>query len=148
MTTISTAHAALLTTIAATLTSARRLANPYVLAENPGGLLENGYGVAIGPAGAGRASLTCEQSFERAIAVVLTRTAAGTENNADALATVEKALVEDQVALIQALAEETATFPATYVSDGGVEFVQTQDRTGRYYALVTEFALKYSESLS
>lgn len=124
-----------------------RLPNPYKPEENPEQFLRQGWGLAVGPATNTDRLVNCKYSLARTFTVVLSRKYDALENDASAKADTELALLEDLHEVIKKLSTDVSVNgedqSATYVTDGGVEYVQ-QD-SDRFLMVRAEISLEYFE---
>jgi hypothetical protein len=149
MSKISSIHDAMITRLAAVLSSHRRLANPYQLPRNITLNLNQGYGVAMGGA-TGTRRLGSYLQLAREFRVSITREVFALDEAADAHAIYHKDLLEDQLLVIKdfeinSTLNDTAIMVA-YQSDSGVSFVDTDK--GSIASLETTFLVTYQEDLN
>lgn len=149
MSKISTAYDAIVTQIGTTLSTHKRLSNPYSVERNPEPILSKGYGVRIG-SGSNPKLIMNKISITRDFTVVLTRQFYATQNDAASKAEVEKDLMEDQVSLIQAFRADTTLSGVVadieYVGDAGIGSVFPEK--GHFLVLETTFQATYLEALT
>lgn len=143
---ISSAHEAIVTRLAATLSGYTRIANPYVIEANPELLLKKGYGVRIGPAvntNLQFADLTLGREFT----VVLSRKVDAHEHDGAAKGSAEKSLMEDLLLVTKDLVThgslngDSVVTATNYQGDSGVSFAGE----GIIYT-EAEFRVDYFES--
>lgn len=150
MSKVSDIYNALNTLVSTTLTSYKKLPNPYVASENANVILNKGYGIAIGAGTNTERLLGCKLSIARDFGVVLTKQIAKTDHDVAGRATQEKAIFEDQYLIIKALEENPSlsgtAAKAYFVGDGGLEVLDLE--TGRYFVLATQFNVEYLETLT
>lgn len=142
---------ALVTVVAATVSGAHRLPNPYDLEHQPARLLENGYAIVMGPTRKLQNNVASQFLIVRDVGIVLTRLIATTQANATHRASIEKTLFEDQLAVIKAINANVTlggiVADVSWQSDAGLEFLETQDAAGRYFVLSSAFAVTYLETV-
>jgi len=138
----------ILNLVAATFSSAKRIWNPYELELTPSPILQNGYGVTIGPM-TNPNKLQCGTLMPtRLLAVTLTREVPS-ETEADNRVAIEQEMFEDQLALIKAFeANSGLVGQAKTLSDNGTEYLTIPDLAGKYFVLTTTFEIIYEESLT
>jgi hypothetical protein len=136
--------------ITAELPSYRRLPNPYAADANANVILNKGFGIAVGGGTNTERNLGCKLSISRDFGIILTKQIAKTDHDTSGRADQEKALFEDQYALIKAVEQDPdlggTAAKAYYVSDGGLEILDLE--TGRYFVLATQFNVEYFETLT
>lgn len=127
------------------------LKDPYNLDENSDLDLNQGAGMAIGPALNGNAALCSRIEIDRSMTVAITRKFFATEMNIDAKEAVEKQLLEDEVLVVSELLRDptglimNAVAKINFVGDSGIERV-----FGEKFAFLTikaEFNLRYEQDL-
>ncbi len=127
-----------------------RLPNPYKPEENPDTYLRQSWGAAFGPAENSNRVVNCKFSVARSVTIILARQFDALENDAEAKATCDKQLFEDQRTLIndfeQDIAVNGTTMYTRWETDGGIEYVKGQ--TDRFLMLRTEFRLEYLETFT
>jgi len=153
MSLISTGYDALLSRLDALFPPTdgwNRLPNPYKPEENSELFLTQGYGIAMGPGNNTNRQVNCKFSVVRQMTVVLTRKYEALENDADAKASTEKQLFEDQYILINDLEQDISingqTMYTRFVADGGIEYVRSD--TDRFLILRTQYDLEYLETFT
>lgn len=152
MTAISSAYDAIVALCASTLgATATRIPNPYELERTSSLLLIKGFGVFVGPGTNPRTEQSCRIRLNRDFGIVLTRQITATEHDIGTIAPIEKAMFEDQLALIKAFDQNTlngSVSDVTFTGDGGLELLSTLDASGRFYVLSSVFACTYLQALT
>lgn len=125
MSKISDIFDALVIDIAAELPNHNQLTNPYAIEENTSLSLNQGWGLAVGPAVNTFRQLSCKLSVNRSMIITVTRKFFANELNIAGKDNVVKLLLEDQFLLIKMVENETGTFSALvakgdYSSDSGI----------------------------
>lgn len=150
MSNISTVYDAMITRIAAKLTTHLRLPNPYKPNENSELFLKQGYGVALGPALNTNRLVACKLSIERQFFVSISRKYFALESSATNKASTEKQLLEDQLLLIQDFESDPtlngSAFKTVYVSDNGIEYVFGEK--DQFLIINSVFSIEYLEALN
>jgi hypothetical protein len=149
-TNITTAYNAMITRLAAVLTSHKRLTNPYNLSDNTHQFLTIGYGLAIGPAENTRRILGCLITQRRELQVVITRKYFATQFDVSGKSTTEKQILEDLFLVVKDFEKSTnlndTNLTTQYVSDSGIEFVDGDG--GPFLAIRATFSLDYQEDIT
>lgn len=147
-TAITDVYGAFVTFVSGTLTSYKKVANPYKLEDNPSGILKKGYGVKIGHGTNGGRFVGGFHSTKRVLTVVLTNEVAAVEANSTAWKDAELELMEDVQSLIKGICTSSAIATkvtnVAWVDDSGIGFVEG-DRC-RYFSVEVAFSAEYIES--
>ncbi len=148
---ISNFYDALKTFVAAQLTNAKLIVNPYALQSTSSLYLTNGFAIQVGPGTREPGDISCQMRMQREFVIILTRQITATEHDATLTGTVEKAVLEDQFTLIKQIELNNAiggVSDIAFVSDSGLELLATQDAAGRFYVLSSLFRGTYLEQLN
>lgn len=112
--------------------------------------LKDGFAVLIGPGQNTNRQLGCKITTSRTMTIVLTRQITTTASNAEASKVIMKRIMEDQMSLIAEFETETTmghiVMKALYENDGGLELLVTQDQSGRFYILSSNFSVEYEDT--
>jgi hypothetical protein len=151
MSKISDIHAALKTLITTALGSGYgQLPNPYAPPENSSLILDQGWGLAIGPGEAVRLEVGCNMHSERQFNIVLTRDIGTSEHDVTLRESAELALVENYYSLRFAMENDVTLggkcIRLEYLNDSGVEFLATERQ--RYLSINMTVSALYQESLT
>ena len=150
MSKVTTVYNALQALIEANLTSYSKIPNPYVVDDNVALLLTKGYGIGYGAGENTERQVGCFLSINRLFTVVLVNQVTVTENNLTGISSLEKALMEDAVTLLDALEQDADlqgnSIKAVYRSDSGIGFIDSE--LGKYLLLEIEVGIEYLENLT
>lgn len=120
----------------------QRLSNPYDLESNASTMLDQGWGLAIGPGSNSNRNLCSVVTTVRTMNVVLTRCADAGENDDTTRDGVVKALLEDARSVVNDFERnvrlDTSDTNCRFVSDGGVESFGGSEGS-MYYAIRLTF---------
>lgn len=152
MSQVSTAYDAIVTRLAAVLTSVAgwsKLPNAYELDRNPEIFLKQGYAIGFGNGSNTHRLLSKTVSINREFNVSITRSLDQTELEVAGAQSVEKSLLED-LKLVIADIESQASLNsgqifASYQGDNGIEFVDGE--TSEFLAIKASFVLEYFETI-
>lgn len=150
MSTISTIHDTLLSTLSSVLPPTyRQLPNPYEIEDNNELFLTQGYGVAIGAGSRTDRLINCSASWERNFNIILVNQVTTTDHDITAKQTIAKNLLEDHYAVFINLENNASlsslTINSQVDSDSGIQFVGDLNR---YYFVEISVTCEYLESLS
>lgn len=124
---IETIYDAIVDKIEGQLTSAKRLPNPYVMDENSFLMMDEGFGVAIGPSEDTNRSVGCIITCRREFIVRLVRKVTTTQNNITSRETIEKDILVDHDLLRKAFYLDTSlggeAMISTIQGDSGINFI-------------------------
>jgi len=152
LTKISTIYDGWITLIDAELSGYTRIANPYDPEQNANLILEKGYGVGFGPGSNTGRFVGKLASIERDFNIVLVNKILALDGDQDNRAAIEKSLFEDQFKLTKALEINPtlaeASIKTFYISDGGIEFLKTENTKSKYYLLESVYSSEYLEDLT
>ncbi len=149
MSNISDAYVAIKAYVQNILPTHQLLPNPYNLQQNPMIYLDQGVGIAFGPAENRESNMDCLVSLRRTVTISVTRKFNATNLNRTNKEDSEKLLLEDLYLLInevQKYPQIDAYGPVTefsYTDDGGIE--QVFDERQDYIVLRCNFDLIYYE---
>lgn len=145
---ITAVYDALVSAIETVLPNHKRLTNPYDLTYNSEYLLDQGFGVAIGPATNAELKV-CDINTTREFVVSITRKFYATDHDADAKASSEKALLEDFFLVINQVEQNTSlndNDTVGYVSDSGI--IKVFDESDNFIAVQGNFSVTYFDNYS
>lgn len=157
MSNISLVYQDLIDLTIATYPTHKELINAYIPELNDDLTMEAAWGLALAPGLNSKLYASCQLSIERDFMLTLTRKimAGGLNRSSGTISTrraAEKALLEDQYLMINN-AEKNSGLPAvtkitnfTYETDGGIEFVRTEEVN--LIMIKTIFKVKYEEVLT
>jgi hypothetical protein len=150
MSDISTAYDAMLTRLAALYPSHKRLENPYILDRNSDMLLNQGYGLAIGPAENTERFSSCQLSVRRDMIVSITRVVRANEFDIGKKDSAWKTVMEDQALLIADVEADptlgsTEVVNAKYSTDSGIQPIFGDK--DNFVSVVTVVSIEYFENL-
>lgn len=147
-TAITDVYDAFVTFVGGTLTSYKRLANAYSVADNPSPVLKRGYGVKVGPGQNSRRFVGGLHSTSRVFTIILTAEMAAVEGNVTQARAAELSILEDVQALIKGVCTNstlaTKTTNVQWSQDSGVQFI-AGDRF-KYLAIEVGFTAEYVET--
>ena len=149
MSKISTAYDYLVTKMGTVFPSHVRMSNPYDLSSNVSRIMEQAWGIAVGPATTQR-ELCPHFSTDRTFRMILSRKFIALENDPVSKSTAEKLLLEDHYALLNAF-EADITLGANiikfiYQADNGIEFVFSEKDP--YLFISSDFNMEYIETVT
>ena len=139
----------------ATLTSGAlagyaRIPNPYMPDDASDLVLTKGYGITLGAGREVGISLGYERGRERTVNVLLIRAMTALESDGEAHAVVEKAILEDMLAVEYAVERDNGlgglVLKIDYESDTGIQFAYGEK--GRFVAASIDFLITYEESIT
>ena len=136
--------------IAAHFSSARELPNPENLEENADQILNNGYGIIVGPATVLTDFDNTEYYEEREFQIVFTRVIKTTDNNVAPLVTAKKNLIEDTVTLkkdwlnADQLTVDSSVQTVKLGDSSGIEFITNKPN---FIKTTIKFIVGISESI-
>lgn len=149
MTQISTIYDAIDTLIQTQLTTYTRIPNPYDPPENASLLLRRGYGIGVADGANTERQVGCSLSIARIFQILLINQITTTDHNMSARETIEKNLMEDQYKIVKAFEQNpslsASTMKVKYISDTGLEFLETDDQ--KYFIVTTAFEAEYLETI-
>ena len=149
MTIISTFYDALKAKIQADIwTSALHIANSYQIEQASSNQLADGFAIAIGPASGSDNDLSCQERFTRDILITRTKLLVATQN--DTVEASVKSILEDHYTLRKELRLANTLGGISdigFVSDGGIELLQTADGIGNYHVMSALYSITYVENL-
>lgn len=152
MSKISTIHDAIVTLVSTNLSTYDQLPNPYRPELNNELYLQKGFGVAVGAGQRTDRLISCQLSWERIFQIVLTKQITTTAQNLSQLETISKDLLEDHFTILDALEKDTTltqtAINSRIISDAGIEFLEIEDSTGRYFVMVIDVLAEYLEDLN
>lgn len=128
------------------------LSNPYAPEQNSEHMLKQSWGLRGRSGNNSLRNLSCRVSIRRTIEIVLTRKYYAAEMNRAAKKQTEYDLWEDQFLIIKDIEKDptlnnsSAVTQFGYVSDGGIEYVFSNDKP--YLMIVSQFDLEYIEDLN
>lgn len=152
MSTISEIYDALHSMISSTLSTHKKLFDPYQLEENPEHALTQGYGLAIGGAQNNEDLLSGQISLSRDMSVILTRRLSAYQTDAAQKGVAEKQLLEDLRLIIRAtemnpslngFIANSSLVSTTFIGDEGI----SQIAETSFIQLIANFRIKYFEQL-
>ena len=140
------------TALAATLTTHNYLSDPYSPEQCSEEQLEKGYGFYFGAGVNTNLQMSCQQSVERIVTLVITRRAVALERNRVGKEDVEKLLLDDLFA-VQSRFESDANIKSnnniasfSYVEDSGIEPVFDDKKT--HLKIVANFKIVVFDNLT
>lgn len=136
----------MITKIETNLPSYARLSNVYKTENNADALLQQGFGVGIGQASRNRV-MDGSLGIERDFTFTLTQALFTTENDDQAKAAIELALMNDQLVILKAFENDFtlggAALQVAYMSDSGVQF--NSAKSDKFLELKTTVSVLYIE---
>ena len=124
--------------------------NPYALELNDSMTLEQGYSFFVGPTDNSDEMASCMLSLERSVVINLSRRVFGAHEDSCIRREAEKALLEDQFALIKQIENDPTLNPLIeviqFIGDNGVEFIFGEEAS--YIAVKSDFTFRYYENLN
>lgn len=135
-----------------TFPTSKLIPSVYFLERQSSQVLDEGYGFLMGPGQNLQNQQSCYIGWERDIGIVLTSRITALDFNDADFASVEKAIFERQMAIINKFETETnlnnsEITDCTVVGDPGLEVLETADEVGEFYVLTTIFRCRYLEHL-
>lgn len=125
--------------------------NPYEPEKNPDLLLQNGYGIGVGPAENTNRRIGGHVSMAREFEIMLFRLVGVTENDATGIRAAEKSILEDQIKLIKQVEQDptlgSSCANAQFVNSDPVEYLIADQSGRRYFRLFTIFRCEYFEDV-
>ena len=150
MSNITTIYDNIDTILSALFSAKTEIPNPRKLSDNNENYLKDGYGFYFAGAGLPSFDLSHFQGYSREIVIVLARNIYRVDNDTSVYKTAEKNLLEDQVVLINSLADDRTMddliTSVEFTGDSGVEF--TFDDKYNFMYLSTTFDLEYKQDVS
>lgn len=152
MSSVSEIYDEMVDLIESTLSTYKRLSNPYILEANNHLQLEKGFGITVGAGNRRDLHVGCKIAYERVFTVILTKKITATDHATTARETLEKNLLEDFVTLRVAL-EQNHTLDGTcidmnYTADSGVQVGATgPNEENKYFTFEIAFLCLYEEAL-
>jgi len=147
-TAITDAYDGLVTLVSGALPNHKKIANPYSLTDNMTPILEQGYGIRIGPSKNPRRFVGGYRSTSRTFFVVITRELAANADDTTQCRASELAILEDAQAVMKA-AEVNPTLSnkvtlSQWDQDSGIGYVQEE----KYKFLTLEIGctVEYTET--
>lgn len=125
----------------------KRIPNPYVIEANSQIILEDGFGVGVGPGEKAEIDL-CNIGYVRFFTITFIRRVAATEHDTLSRESIESGMLEDMHTIVKAVeSDQTISGNAVrsdYVSDSGINFLVGNDF--RYYSLAMTLQITYLEN--
>jgi hypothetical protein len=148
---VSQIYDALVALVGTTLTGYRRIANPYLVERTASQLvLMKGFGVSVGSGQETESSTGMVRGRERNFNVLLVNQVTALEQDATGHGSIEKALLEDFIALENAIELDLSLggvcAKVDYTGDSGVQYLSGE--TGRFISISINFSVLYQETLS
>jgi hypothetical protein len=149
MSNISTVFDTIRTKVASILSSNIELPNSYDLIDNPSTILEQGWGIKLGPSTQDQGDF-CNITTNRTISVVVTGIVFRTEGDVEPFITAAKDLAEKSNSLViemeknDQLGIEQSLISIDFLTDLGLQFIYTDNKSFLYNEI--SFNVKISES--
>jgi len=150
MSDITIGYDAILTRLGVLFPDHKRIPQPYRLDQNSETILNQGYGLAIGPANNSNRNVSCQLSVRRDMIVSISRVIRANEFDIDAKDLGWKTLFEDQFLLMKDIESDptlgtTEIVNATFATDGGLEIIFVDK--DNFVAVETVISIEYFENV-
>ena len=150
MTKLTDAYAALRSFVSTALTGYTELTNPYVIEDNSGLFLRQGYGVAYNTGDTTNRRANGSYTADHYLTVTITRLVAVTPNDGAGLRTLIDSIYTTADALIKAVENNPTLTAQVAVCDwqsyGQIDFIIDEEGTDKFIALPLNFRVQYFET--